>query len=81
MLTYGMMYGVTRTTLYLPESLRAALKRRARVEGRTEADIVREALEAALAAYRTPEPQIPLFASTELVSDRVDELLAGFGER
>ncbi len=42
---------------------------------------MREALEVALAPYKIPEPTIPLFASGELVSNRVEELLNGFGQR
>jgi hypothetical protein len=77
-----MMYGVTKTTLYLPEPMKAALKHKAEVEGRTEADIVREALDVALAPYQAPEPTIPLFSSKEPFAHRVEELLAdGFGER
>jgi hypothetical protein len=80
-MTYGKMYGVTKTTLYLAESLKRALERRARIEGRSEADIIREALEVALEPYQGAEPTLPVFSSTELTSDRTEELLADFGAR
>lgn len=78
---YGTMYGMTKTTLYLPDGLKSALARRARIERRSEADIIREALEVALAPYRGAEPTLPLFDSAELTSERTEELLSGFGTR
>ncbi len=41
---YGTMYGVRRTTIYLPEDLKSSLARAAQEEGRTEADLIRENL-------------------------------------
>jgi hypothetical protein len=35
-----MMYGMKRTTIYLPDELKAALERTAAAEGRSEADVV-----------------------------------------
>ena len=35
---------MVRTTIYLPAELKAALEARARADGRTEADVIREAL-------------------------------------
>ena len=81
MLTYGMMYVVHRTTVYLPETLKDALARAAREEGRTEAELIREGVERLLRA-RHAEPRLPLFASgVPDIAERADELLAGFGER
>jgi plasmid stability protein len=75
------MYGMVKTTLYLPESLKGALARRAQIEGRSEADIVREAVEAALAPYQGVEPTLPLFSSADLTSERTEDLLSDFGVR
>jgi hypothetical protein len=72
---------VTKTTVYIPDTVKAALARRAQVEGRTEAELIRAALESAVAAYLAPDPTLPLFRSEGLRADRTDELLAGFGER
>jgi hypothetical protein len=72
---------VHRTTIYLPDDLKAELTRAAHEEGRTEADLVREGLERLLHA-REPEPRLPLFASGKPdLAGNVDKLLAGFGER
>jgi hypothetical protein len=78
--TYGRMYGMTKTTIYLPEQLKEALERKALVERRTEADVIREALEVALRTYQAPEPVFPIFESDEVTGRGVDELMSGFGE-
>jgi hypothetical protein len=77
-----MMYGMKRTTIYLPDDLKAALERTAASEGKSEAEIVRSAIAAATAERGHPEPRIPLFDSGDpTLSERVDEELAtGFGE-
>ncbi len=78
--TYGIMYGVKRTTIYLPEDLKGALARAAHEEGRTEADLIREGIETFLRS-RDPEPRVPLFTSgIPDLAENVDKLLAGFGE-
>lgn len=79
---YGIMYVVRRTTIYLPDDLKRRLEAVARDERRTEADVIREALEEALSRRPFRPPQVPLFAPTGRPSDwaeRVDELLEGFG--
>lgn len=74
---------MVKTTLYLPESLKASLERIAGEEGRSEAELVREALSELVASRRAPRPRLPLIASglgDPSLSERVDELLAeGFG--
>jgi len=77
-----MMYGMKRTTIYLPDDLKAALERTATAEGRSEAEIVRSALASATASHAYPPPQLPLFESGDpTLAERVDEELArGFGE-
>jgi len=79
-----MMYGVKRTTIYLPDDLKAQLEMAARSEGRTEAEVIREALARAL-EQRTPRrPHLPLSAPTGRQTnwaEQVDELLdGGYGE-
>jgi hypothetical protein len=79
-LTYGMIYGVKRTTIYLPEELKSTLARAAEEEGRSEADLIREGVELLLRS-RNPEPRLPLFTSGKPdLAENVEELLAGFGE-
>ncbi len=79
--TYGMIYGMRRTTVYLPDDLKAALERTAAAHGTTEAEVVRSALTAATIEHAHPKPRIPLFASGDAtLAERVDEALAaGFG--
>lgn len=78
---YGIMYGVKRTTIYLPDQLKSTLARAAQEEHRTEADLIREGIELLLRS-RQPEPRVPLFASGQPdLAEKAEELLAGFGER
>jgi plasmid stability protein len=79
---YGMMYGMRRTTIYLPDDLKDALERTAAAEGRSEAEVVRAALATATAEHTYPPPRLPLFSSDDpTLAERVDEELArGFGE-
>lgn len=74
------MYGVRRTTIYLPDDLKSSLARAAHEERRTEADLIREGIERLLES-RHPEPRIPLFTSGQPdLAENVDKLLNGFGE-
>lgn len=76
-----MMYGMHKTTLYLPESLKRALEGAASARGCSEAEIVREALKRFVDEHGT-RPRIPLFRSGKpSLASRADELLRGFGER
>jgi hypothetical protein len=77
---YGIMYGVKRTTIYLPEDLKSSLARAAHEAGRTEADLIREGVERLLQS-RHAQPRLPLFTSGRPdLAEKVDQLLAGFGE-
>ena len=46
-----------KTTLYLPEGLAASLKDAAKRTGRSQADIIRDALEGYLAGQPRPQPR------------------------
>ncbi len=77
---YGTVYGVHRTTIYLPEDLKARLAAEARRRGVTEAQVIREALGGAL---DRPRPRGGLFDSGDPRWAAADgELLDayGFGE-
>ncbi len=75
-----MMYGMVRTTVYLPEELKANLKRVARSQGRSEAELIREGVRQIVEGARQRRPTIPLFASGDpTLAERIDELLDGFG--
>lgn len=67
-----------KTTLYLPAELKAAVQRQARVRGIAEAQVIREAIAAAVVR---PTPRAGIIESREPIASRVDELLKGFGER
>ena len=80
--TYGTLGGMEKTTVYLTSAQKRALARSALLEGRSEADLIREGIETVTSRHRAAEPTIPLFASgcPDLAS-RSDEYLEGFGER
>ncbi len=80
--TYGTVYGMEKTTVYLPSELKRALERAAQYEGRSEADLIREGVAVVTARHEAPEPTAPLFDSgdPDFVS-RIDELMEGFGEQ
>ena len=54
------MYGMVKTTLYLPESLKESLERRAAEEGLSEAALIRRALRREVGDSTPPRPRIPL---------------------
>jgi predicted transcriptional regulator len=71
-----------KTTVYLSAEQKRALARAARAEGRSEAELIREGIAAVTARHRVAEPTLPLFESGLLdLAERVDDYLAGFGER
>jgi hypothetical protein len=78
--TGGTIYVMEKTTVYLPEDLKDAVRRSARRRGVSEATVIRDSIRAAVGSGR-PRPRAGLFASGDPMADRVDELLAGFGER
>ena len=77
--TYGTMYGMHRTTIYLPVELKARVAETAQLRGITEAEFIRGAIQKAL---DRPRPRGGLFHSGDPTwASRDEELLAeGFGE-
>lgn len=76
------MYGMEKTTVYLPRHLKQALSRAARRTGRSEAELIREGVALVSATSETPAPRLPLFESGQPeLAEHVDEALRGFGER
>ncbi len=50
---YGTLYGMsTKTTIYLPDELKAAVEREAKLRGSSEAEVIREAIAAAVTRPR-----------------------------
>ncbi len=79
---YGRMYGMQKTTIYLPEDLKGKLAHLARTRGVSEAQLIRDALSKMVETKTVPQPRIPLFASGDAtLAERVDEALEGFGEK
>lgn len=76
---YGTMYGMHRTTIYLPEEMKAQVAQMAQLQGITEAEFIRGAIQKAL---ERPRPRGGLFHSGDPTwASRDEELLAeGFGE-
>ena len=75
------MYGMHKTTVYVPGELKAALTRAASARGCSEAELIREALRDITARSMPPQPRLPLFRSRKpRLAERVDQALAGFGE-
>ena len=75
------MYGVRKTTVYIPDDLKVKIERAAAQQGRTVAELVREALRTLVERAAPPRPRLPLFESGKSdLAERVDEALHGFGE-
>jgi len=71
-----------KTTVYLPDELKADLSRLAAQTGQSEAELIRQAVSSLTSAARRPRPRGSLFDShVGGLAERVDEALAGFGER
>lgn len=76
------MGGMDKTTVYLPDDLKRALRRASRASGRSEAELIREGIGLVTGTHRLAEPRLPLFESGKPdLAEGVDEALDGFGER
>lgn len=72
------MCGMTfKTTLYLPDDLKAAVERESRRRGCSEAQVIRDAISTSV---ERPRPRAA-FIDGEPFAERADHLLAGFGTR
>jgi len=72
---------MTRTTVYLSQDAKRRLSRAARRHGRSEAELIRQAVDRLLAEEPArPRPSPPTLDIDPSIADRVDEhLSAGFG--
>jgi len=78
------VYGVKKTTLYLPDDLKRALERASSSAGRSEAEFIREAVRAAVEEVTPPKPRLPITERglrDPRVAEEVDRYLEGFGSR
>ena len=75
-----MMYGMEKTTVYLPGNLKRALGRAARESGRSEAEVIREGIGLVTGAHQVAGARIPLFEPGQPdLAERADEYLGGRG--
>lgn len=68
-----------KTTLYLEDDLRERIARVAKESGRSQAEIIRDALRTFLIRRKRPR-SIGLGQDGPDLSDRAEDLLKGFGE-
>lgn len=76
--TGGTIYGMIKTTIYLPESLKREVERQARRRSCSEAEVIRQAIRLAVAR---PKPQPGIISGDGLWGRDVDKYMKGFGER
>jgi len=75
------MYGMDKTTVYLPRDLKEGLEAAARRRRVSEAELIREGIALAIARDEPRSPRLPLFSSGDPdLAANFDELLKGFGE-
>lgn len=70
--------GMKKTTIYLPESLKREVEREARRRSCSEAEVIRQAIQDAVAR---PKPRSGIISGDDSLARNVDEYLKGFGER
>ena len=76
-----MMYGVHKTTVYIPKDVKRTLGEVAAARGVSEAELIREALRALTSKTTHQDPRLPLFKSGKpRLAERVDAALSEFGE-
>jgi hypothetical protein len=76
-----MMYGMQKTTVYIPKDVKRALGQVAAARGVSEAELIREALLTLTSNAAPPRPRLPLFKSGKpRLAERIDEALLEFGE-
>jgi Arc/MetJ-type ribon-helix-helix transcriptional regulator len=73
---------MNKTTVYLPDDLKNAVTQIATASGRSEAEVIREAIGALARSSARPRPRGGLFASGDAsLAENAEEALAGFGDR
>ena len=72
------MYGMNKTTVYLPDALKQGVERLARQRSCSEAEVIRQAIRSAI---ERPKPRGGIVPGDSAWAERVDDYLVGFGER
>jgi Arc/MetJ-type ribon-helix-helix transcriptional regulator len=81
-LAYGTTYGMFKTTIYLPDELKAALRQLAGETGQSESELIREGVQLAVARRRPPTPTLSILVSDDPhFAESADDHLAGFGRQ
>jgi len=71
-----------KTTIYLPDELKKRIEKVARNVGKSEAEVIRDAIDAATQEAGAPAPRIPLMErglGDPTIAENVDALLESFG--
>ena len=71
-----------KTTIYLPDELKKRIEKVARTSRKSEADVIRDAINAATRHAGAPVPRIPLVHTglgDATIAENVDALLESFG--
>jgi hypothetical protein len=80
---YGTLYGVTKTTVYLDSDTVLALRQMAETQGRSQAELIREAV--ATYTRKAKRPRIPGIGEFDSghtdTSERAEQLLSGAAKR
>lgn len=70
-----------KTTVNLPEELKAALVQMSAETHKTQAELIRSGIQLVLAQHQS-SPTIPVFVSADpIFAEHIDEHLVGFGEQ
>ena len=73
---------MTKTTVYLPDDLKRALKKLANQRRCSEAELLREAVARLASETDAPIPKVPLFRSSgPSIAEETDGALEGFGRQ
>jgi predicted transcriptional regulator len=71
-----------KTTIYLPDELKKRIEKVARTKGKAEAEVIRDAIDAATRVAGAPVPRIPLVDAglgDPTIAENVDAVLESFG--
>jgi predicted transcriptional regulator len=71
-----------KTTIYLPDELKERIERVAKIERKSEADVIRDAISSGVGLVDAPQPRLPLTKKglgDPTIAARVDDLLEDFG--
>ncbi len=73
----GTIYGMRKTTVYLPDEIKSGVEREAQLRSCSEAEFIRQAI---AEAVTRPAPRAAIIEGDSAWALEADELLAGFGE-